>query len=325
LVAASLALSAVSTEVWHLVGARAVGGVGVGLFTAAASGMLVRLDSARSGELLGRLSAFELAGISLGPLGAALGLAVADPQATFAVSACVVAAGAVVVGLLFRDAAPQRITDSARPPIIAFDLLRSRFVVGAVVLQFAVMVPVGAYDAIWPRFMADIGAGPLLTAASYTVFAIPYVIVAGWAGRLADRLGGATAYARGVLVLIVTISLYAVLPNPWIATGLGLVESSGQAFAFIGAAAAMAHAVVPARASSAQGLLRASGLIAATVASALSGVVYADLGALTLFWGTAGTVLVVSIAGLMLLRGSQRARGRPESAGAVPVTSRAVP
>ena len=306
LVGISLVLSGLSTEVWHLVGARAVGGMGMGLVMAAASALLVRSDPTRSGELLGRLSAFELAGISLGPLGAALGLYVAAPPTIFFVSAAVMAPAAVLVAVYMREAPIA--AHVVKPPMIAFDLLTSRFVLGAVVLQFAVMVPTGAYDAIWPRFMADIGADPLLTAASYTVFAIPYVIVAGWAGRLADRLGGAQAYVRGVVVLITTISLYGVLANPWLATGLGFVESTGQALAFIGAAAAMAHTVDPSRAGSAQGLLRASGLIAATIASAFSGVVYADFGAIALFGGTALAVVVISTGGLLLLRGARASR-----------------
>ena len=47
---------------------------------------------------------------------------------------------------------------------------------------------------------------PVLTAASYALFAVPYVLVAGWAGRLADqhcagrgkREGYQAAHDRGV-------------------------------------------------------------------------------------------------------------------------------
>ena len=70
----------------------------------------------------------------------------------------------------------------------------------------------------------------------------------------------------------------------------------------------MAHTVDPSRAGTAQGLLRASGLIAATIASALSGVVYADFGAIALFGGTALAVVVISIGGLLLLRGARASR-----------------
>jgi MFS family permease len=314
LVAVSLIGMAFSTEGWHLIGARAVGGFGAGLFISAASALLVRSAPDRAGELLGRFSAADIAGISLGPLLAAFALVFADPQAIFLGGALILAAAAFVVGAMFRGTA-----EVMEPtPALAFDLLRSRFVIGAIVLQVAVMIPVGAYDAIWPRFMTDIGSSPLLVAASYTVFAIPFILVAGWSGRLADRVGGAAAFARGILVLLVMIASYGVLTNPWVVTGVGFLESTGQALAFVGAATAMAQVVPAARAGASQGLLRAFGLVAATIASMFSGVVYAELGAMWLFFGTVGIVAVVSAVGLLLSRGWRRAAPADAAAPAAP-------
>ena len=194
-------------------------------------------------------------------------------------------------------------------PRTGLDLLRSPRIVGIVLLYAAVMIPTGAYDGIWPRYMADIGAGPVLIAASYAIFAVPYVLLAGWAGRLADRRGGVSAFWRGLIILLPMIALYAVVGNPFVATGMGLIESTGQALAFVGAAAAMAHAVDPARAGTAQGLLRGIGLAAATVAAAVSGVAYQSGGQALLFGGTAVVVAVVAGVGLLLARARVR-RGR---------------
>jgi MFS family permease len=344
MVAASLGMSALATEGWHLIAGRAVGGFGFGIFVIAASALIVRFDHARSGELLGRLGAAELAGIAVGPLASGIALSFAGPSAILAVSAVVVllALIPVLVGFFeaervpaatgagdaaFRDDDPNPPTGGIAAGVIGFDgtdadrtlrfgasaprtsldLLRSPRIIGIVLLYAAVMVPTGAYDGIWPRFMADIGADPVLTAASYALFALPYVLVAGWAGRLADRRGGVAAYARGLLILLPIVTLYGFVGNPWLATGMGFVESTGQALAFIGAAAAMAHAVDPARAGSAQGLLRGIGLAAATVAAGVSGLAYEAGGATLLFVGTAITVLVVAGAGLLLAR-ERRAR-----------------
>lgn len=339
MVAGSLGLSALATEGWHLIAGRAVGGFGFGIFVIAASALIVRFDHARSGELLGRLGAAELAGIAVGPLASGIALAFAAPSAILAVSAIVVLLALIPVLVGFFEAAhvatPVTAGDSRfrhddpHPPtggiaagVIGFDgtdadrtlrfgssaprtsldLLRSPRIIGIVLLYAAVMVPTGAYDGIWPRFMADIGADPVLTAASYALFALPYVLVAGWAGRLADRRGGVAAYARGLLILLPIVTLYGFVGNPWLATGMGFVESTGQALAFIGAAAAMAHAVDPARAGSAQGLLRGIGLAAATIAAGVSGLAYELGGATLLFVGTAITVLVVAGLGLLLAR-----------------------
>ncbi|UTT63398.1 MFS transporter [Microcella humidisoli] len=338
MVAASLGLSAVAVEGWQLIAGRAVGGFGFGIFVIAASALIVRFDHARSGELLGRLGAAELAGIAVGPLASGLALAIADPSAILAVAAVIVLLALVPVLVGFREAAasafrgddPHPTTGGIAAGVIGFDgtdadrtlrfgasaprtsldLLRSPRIVGIVLLYAAVMVPTGAYDGVWPRFMADIGAGPVLTAASYALFAVPYVLVAGWAGRLADRRGGVSAYWRGLLILLPIVTLYGFVGNPFIATGMGFVESTGQALAFIGAAAAMAHAVDPARAGSAQGLLRGIGLAAATIAAAVSGLAYEAGGALLLFGGTAIAVFVIAAVGLLLAR-ERRAGGAP--------------
>ena len=347
LVAASLGASALASAGWQLIVARGIGGFGFGIFVIAASALLVRSDHARSGELLGRLGAAELAGIAIGPLASGVTISFAGPSAILGVTAVVVLAALVPVLVGFREArrASAGVGDAidgddphpttggiaagvmgfdgtdaggglrlgATPPASSLDLLRSPRIIGIVLLYAAVMVPTGAYDGIWPRFMADIGASPLLTAASYALFAIPYVLVAGWAGRLADRRGGVSAYWRGLAILLPIVTLYGVVGNPFIATGMGFVESTGQALAFIGAAAAMAHGVDPARAGSAQGLLRGIGLVAATIAAALSGLAYEAGGQLLLFGGTAVAVFVIAALGLLLARDW---RGRSWSAPA---------
>lgn len=361
MVAGSLALSAAAVEGWQLIVGRAVGGFGFGIFVIAASALIVRFDHSRSGELLGRLGAAELAGIAVGPLGSGLALSFAGPSAILAVAAAVVLVALVPVLVGFREAGAstarrgggaghghpgtdgaaradddatgahvnRAIGDDPHPrtggiaagvlgfdgtdadrslrfgssaPRSSLDLLRSPRLVGIVLLYAAVMVPTGAYDGVWPRFMADIGADPVLTALSYALFAVPYVLVAGWAGRLSDRRGGVSAYARGMLILLPIVTLYGFVANPFLATGMGFVESTGQALAFIGAAAAMAHGVDPARAGSAQGLMRGIGLAAATAAAAVSGVAYEFGGALLLFGGTAVAVALIAAVGLLLAR-----------------------
>jgi MFS family permease len=331
MVAASLGLSAISVDGWQLIIGRAVGGFGFGIFIIAASALLVRSDHGRSGELLGRLGAAELAGIAVGPLASGIALSFAGPSVILGVTGVVVLVALVPVLIGFHEAArpaadigdePQPVTGGiaagvigfdgtdagcslrlgATPPASSLDLLRSPRLIGIVLLYAAVMVPTGAYDAIWPRYMADIGAGALLTAASYALFAVPYVLVAGWAGRLADRRGGVSAYWRGLAILLPIVGLYGFIGNPFLATGMGFLESTGQALAFIGAAAAMAQAVDPARAGSAQGLLRGIGLLAATIAAGVSGLAYEAGGAVLLFGGTALAVIVIAGIALLLAR-----------------------
>jgi MFS family permease len=307
LMAAALGASAFAVDAWQLVGARAIGGFGFGIFLAAASALLVRVAPARAGESLGRLSAAELAGVSIGPLASGVAVAFASPQLILGVAGAVVLTALAPVLMTFREPATASAGATTDPTDttgkrISLDLLRSPQVLGIVLLYSAVMIPNGAYDGIWPRFMTDIGADAWLLALSYILFAIPYILVAGYAGRLADRIGGVPVFVRGLIMLVPFIVLYGVIGNPWVATGMGFAESSGQAFAFIGAAAAMAHAVSPARAGASQGLMRAAGLLAATAAAAASGFGYDAGGPLALFGGTAITVIVVAGIGVLFTR-----------------------
>ena len=116
LMTAALLGSALATETWQLVAGRALGGLGLGVFMAAASALLVRADPARAGEALGRLGAAELAGIALGPLASGHAIAFASPAAILAWSGAVVGiGGAPVLGPLRREP-PRRVQPGAVPP-----------------------------------------------------------------------------------------------------------------------------------------------------------------------------------------------------------------
>jgi len=300
-VAVSLGWFALASTTWSFVGARALAGAGGGLYLPAISALLIRRDPERSGESLGKLSTAELGGIAAGPLVASLLLEVASADVALWAMAGITAVVAVPVALgLPADRHVAAVAGA--PPRLALDLLGSRRVVGAVLLTVAVMVPVGAYDAIWPRFLADLGAGDLLVGASYTVFAIPFLFVATPAGRLADRIGGLGTFLRGLAILTLSIAAYALLRDPWVVTGVGLVESTGQAAAFVGASAAIAQVVSPARAGAGQSMARAAGTLAAAGVSILSARVYQVAGPTPLFLATAAAVLALTAVAARLLR-----------------------
>jgi hypothetical protein len=91
-----------------------------------------------------------------------------------------------------------------------------------------------------------------------------------------------------------------------VVTGIGFLESSGQAMAFTAAATMMAQVVSPARAGAAQGLSRAAGGLSAAVISVISAPVYAAWGATTLFLGTIAATASVAALAVVLLRSSGR-------------------
>lgn len=290
----SLVLVAAADDVATLVLSRLVGGVGYGAWLPAASALVVRASPARAGEQLGRLYAAELLGLAVGPLLAALGLGWIDLTPTMAVGALallVAAAWAARTREPGIDHAP-----ATPPPRLAFDLLGTATVRRAVLLAVAFWLPIGAYDAIWSRFVADLGASTALVGLSYTLFALPFAVVAPLAGRLADRLGGPRAALRGFAVLLPVVVSFGFVDQVWVVIGLGVVESTGQAIASTAAAAAMARAVSGDRVGSGQGLARAAGGIVAAVAALVAAPVYDTLGRAVLFPATAASVVLVLVA-----------------------------
>ena len=63
----------------------------------------------------------------------------------------------------------------------------------------AFYIPIGAYDALFPRFLVDIGSSDILVGAALMAFAVPSVFLAGWASNNKySLLGGIRAGAQMV-------------------------------------------------------------------------------------------------------------------------------
>jgi MFS family permease len=191
-------------------------------------------------------------------------------------------------------------------PWAAIGLLRHRSVLGAAMLTAAFMIPIGAYDALFPRFLADLGAPDRMLGAALTVFAVPAIAFATWAGTQVDRHGPSKAALCSRLVQVPVIVSYAVVRLPWAIVAVGLAESGGQMFIGAAAAAAMGVAVPGRRAVTAQGLGEALGTASAALIAVVAAPLYAAGGAAVLFVTTALMTTATLVAGAALVR-----RGRP--------------
>ncbi len=251
LVAAAISLlgTALATNATTLVAMRALEGLALGAFIPATRAIVSRTAGAEIGERLGRLSAAEFAGIAIGPLVAAGIAAMWSADAALVTLALVALATVPVVNRIAGAVdAGSGVPTGPHTPILdtprsGLDLLATRKVWAALLLTVAVTIPVGAYDTLWARFLTDHGASTLVIGASLTVFAVPYVLLAGRAGRLSDRMGPLPAAALGLVVMSVVIVGYGLLTNVGIIIAIGLVESTGQALAAPAAQAAASRSV----------------------------------------------------------------------------------
>ena len=308
-----------NSVVWFIAG-RLGAGLAYGAFVPAAIGLIVRHVHDRQGERIGRLQSLELAGMAVGPMFAVLGRMVLGVDATLVLAAVLTVVFGLPVLTTRWDAGDAVIGDTVvgNAPVVHDSLLRGaqlfrhRSVVASALVVTAFMIPVGAYDALFPRFLTDLGAADWLLGLALMAFAIPSVLLAGWAGKHVDRVGPFTAAARGGAANIAVIVAYGLVRVPFVVVAIGLFESGGQTLVGAAGAAAMGWAVPGRRAATAQGLGEATGTIAAALVAAIAAPLYAFGGPPALFFVTAALTATALTAGVRLGRNSVPAETRPE-------------
>lgn len=325
LIALSTLTFAIGDSIAWFIAGRVAAGLAYGAFTPAAIGMIVRRYPDSPGDRIGRLQAVELGGMAVGPM-----LAVAGKIAFGVVPTLVIAAvlTVVVAGPALRSRSHTRssvahvipagpgtghqITEHHRL-IDGVALLRHRSVVAGALVMTAFFIPIGAYDALFPRFLADIGSNDLMIGAALTAFAVPSMFLARWAGRQVDRLGPFRAASWGGAANIVVVVLYGLVRIPIVVVVIGLFESGGQTIVGAAGAAAMGWAVPGRRAATAQGIGEAVATVAAALVAAMAAPLYASGGPMALFFTTATLTAAALCGGVVLARKAVPAEDRVPS------------
>lgn len=304
MMAVSTLLFAVGDSIHWFIAGRIGAGLAYGAFTPAAVGLIVRRFPDSPGRQIGRLQSIELGGMAIGPV-----LAVAGKVAFGVVPTLMIASVlTLVVGLPALLAKPADITslpaETAQHASLAdgVRLLRHRSVIAAALVMTAFFIPIGAYDALFPRFLADLGSSDWLIGAALMAFAVPSMFLASWAGRQVDRLGPFRAAARGGAANIAVILSYGVVRVPMVIVIIGLFESGGQTIVGAAGAAAMGWAVPGRRAATAQGIGEALATLAAALVAAMAAPLYAAGGAAALFVTTAVLTAAALCGGVRLSR-----------------------
>lgn len=306
---------------WFVAG-RIGAGLAYGAFTPAAIGMIVRRYPDAPGQRIGRLQAVELGGMAVGPMLAVAGKIVFGVVPTLVIAAVltVVVAGPALIARSARHHRPCIEPSAVEHPrlIDGLALLRHRSVIAAALVMTAFFIPIGAYDALFPRFLADIGSSDLMIGAAMTAFAVPSMLLARWAGRQVDRLGAFRAASWGGAANIAVVVLYGLVRVPMVVVVIGLFESGGQTIVGAAGAAAMGWAVPGRRAATAQGIGEALATVAAATVAALAAPLYAAGGAMALFFATAALTAAALSSGVLLARKAVPAEERMLAATRTP-------
>ena len=290
---------AVASSAWELILARVLTGLGIGAFAPAARAVVANADTSRAGERLGRLTAVETSGFVAGPVVGAFINEVWGLKAPFLTFSCALIL--ILPSLMRLNFSP--------PPVVKNKISRSDSVLlivrrkealGAILLGAALFFLAGMYEAIWARFMEDLGASTLFVGVSLTMYGIPFAIVASMAGKFIDRAGPWSAALFAVAIIIPMTVIYGFLASPILLMALAMIEALGQGIGSPACHAAMVAATDENERATGQGLVAAASSIGAGIAALLAAPLYAGPGPEVTFIIVAGVVLILSSFALKL-------------------------
>jgi MFS family permease len=302
-IASISSLSMVFAEaLWQWIAARVLLGIGSGCFAPALRRIAVTNDPAHVGRSLGRLASFELSGFLIGPLLASLLQGWLGLQAPF-----------LAVGLLLAAMAPLLSQVPVQPEARVAarthvrTLLRRPAIQATLCAGVAFYVTIGVLEAVWAIFMADLGASQLFIGLSLSLFMLPMVFIAPWAGGLAQQKGPLRVVRYSIAVAAACMAIYGGVESlPWLCVALA-IHSLADAFTMPAIQLAMARASDEAAIATGQGLLGAVNLSVAASAAIAGGWVYDTFGA-TVVWQGAGCLMLVLLT-VASLRGSELRTG----------------
>ena len=277
LLVASLLWMVFASALWQWVAARALMGLAEGASMGPARRIMMSWDQDRHGRALSHVMVAMIGGILLGPpLGGVLN------EINHSAPFLVPAGAAILVFLLLPMVRagdfPPITTRLSRRGLTAIP----GFVSG-LLLAASNWLYIGVIDAIWARYMTDLGAGPVLVGLGFLIIALPTVVLTPVSGRLADRTNPvrlALVAAVLGLPLLIAYGLVGAIPALLV---VGALHSACWAFVTLPGQAAVAKVAPPGQSAEAQGLVEAYGLTLAAAGAFAAAPLYDAAGPTVLF------------------------------------------
>jgi len=197
---------------------RFLHGAAQGAYWPAANGLVAETaEPAERGRAFGYMQAANMAGMLIGP---AIGgfIALVNIGVVFTIAAALAAITIFALATLPNVRAQAAVEVPARAMHIARTLLP------LILLGAGTSYMIGAFDTIWSLYLTFRGASTFAVGLSFVAFAVPAMLLSGYAGSLGDRFGPRRFIVVALFCTAFFAALYPFVTSvPWL-IGLGLVE-----------------------------------------------------------------------------------------------------
>ena len=266
-------------DAYAAVALRSLQGIGAGAATVAALAMV-----SGSVALQGRGRAFaaiyggELAGMAVGPLVGSI-VGVRYMWAMFLASG-LLSLGACVPALLLREPqghvrerAARTRSDGTMVPLERVRITAS--MTGALVCGAALGLTSGVFDICWTLLLLARGASGLEIGISWTLFAVPFVLVAKPSGWLADHMDRRALVLAGLGASTVLCASYPFIHNVPLLVLLGASEALGFAAAMPAVQSLLTQGSAATEVGRVQGMFATSQTASTALSAAVAGAAFA--------------------------------------------------
>ena len=180
-------------------------------------------------EAYGVLSSVTNGGLLIGPLIGGIVGQDAGFAAAYVLSAAIEAV-AVVIVMAYLQEPPRHEKLHAEEGPVSWRRLISLPLLGAYTAFFTFQIVMGMFSALWTIWMRDLGASYTYIGVTFTVFALPLILLGAFAGRAVDRWGLAAALFWAGLLVSIVYAAYGFVSSLVLVLVLGIVEGLFLAF-----------------------------------------------------------------------------------------------
>ncbi len=261
---------------------RSLMGLGIGAAYPAMRRSVAFADPDNVGKNLGGMLSFDVVGFLLGPAIAAVLVGHIGIRWPFVVAA---ALSAVFLPVTWRAPFGAPEATAADQPRLAVGLLRARWMQSASAYGVAFFIMIGIFDALWAVRIDDLNGSYFYVTLGIIVFAAPMVVLAERGGAWVERKGPFRIGGLGLCVGALCLSMYGLIPVPWILVLVGLVHATNDGMSASSIPVAVSLAAPPEQLAGAQGLVGALQTLSGGVAALSAGAVYDRFGPITTYVG----------------------------------------